>query len=266
MAPQYDAITGGTVLRIPALQSPNFLTGVSGWIIRGDGTCEFNAGVFRGSVQIGVPATVILANPATGDAVDVYDGSGNLLYSIDGSGRARAYSAGFLNTYAEMRAAFFDLINSDAVPGNVSTGIVQLNPGSFTAAAQLILEALNSSFNTYELILQSGSSTTGPTAVGSERNVSGSLVQCDQVATNNLVRFVPKTNFTSNGAGVVSYTHGLSFTPTGSIFQICLVSQTVFLFFDTYTSTTATGKMFVSNGAGAVLANATLPFQGVFFG
>lgn len=48
-----NPVVGSTILRRPAIQSPNFLTGVSGWIIRADGTFEFNGGQFRGPVIIG---------------------------------------------------------------------------------------------------------------------------------------------------------------------------------------------------------------------
>lgn len=40
---------GGTVLRIPAEQSPNFQTGVSGWKISIDGSAEFNNLTIRGT-------------------------------------------------------------------------------------------------------------------------------------------------------------------------------------------------------------------------
>lgn len=40
-------------LVLPAIQSPNFVTGVSGWIIRKDGSVEFNNGVFRGTITAG---------------------------------------------------------------------------------------------------------------------------------------------------------------------------------------------------------------------
>ena len=38
-----NPVEGGTVLRIPAIQSPNFVHGVSGWAIFQDGTAEFNS-------------------------------------------------------------------------------------------------------------------------------------------------------------------------------------------------------------------------------
>jgi hypothetical protein len=46
--PFENPVVGGTALRIPAIQSPDFQTGVSGWIIRIDGSAEFNNLTVRG--------------------------------------------------------------------------------------------------------------------------------------------------------------------------------------------------------------------------
>src|ERR1043165_9592715 len=44
-----NPVVGGTALRIPAIQSPNFVSGSNGWIIRIDGSAEFNNLTFRGT-------------------------------------------------------------------------------------------------------------------------------------------------------------------------------------------------------------------------
>jgi hypothetical protein len=44
-----NPVVGGTVLRRAAIQSPNFVTGVSGWTINADGSAEFNGLVIRGT-------------------------------------------------------------------------------------------------------------------------------------------------------------------------------------------------------------------------
>lgn len=45
-----SSILAGTVLVRSAIQSPNYVTGVSGWAIFQDGTVEFNDGTFRGTL------------------------------------------------------------------------------------------------------------------------------------------------------------------------------------------------------------------------
>lgn len=59
--PYNNPIAGGDNLIRPALQSPNYSPGVSGWIVRRDGSVEFNNAVFRGSVfvQSGTDTIVI---------------------------------------------------------------------------------------------------------------------------------------------------------------------------------------------------------------
>lgn len=46
---------GDGSLVYPALKSPNFVTGVTGWIIRRDGTFELSGGIFRGEIEVDGP-------------------------------------------------------------------------------------------------------------------------------------------------------------------------------------------------------------------
>lgn len=56
-------VVGGTTLLRPAIRSPNYVPGVSGWTINRDGTSEFAGGTFRGPVVVIDPATgVVLAS------------------------------------------------------------------------------------------------------------------------------------------------------------------------------------------------------------
>ena len=91
-----DPIVGGVALRRPAIQSPNFVTGVSGWTINADGTAEFNNGTFRGTVTAATIISALIESAASGrrttiDAngdIKVYNASGAVLLwfknSLDG--------------------------------------------------------------------------------------------------------------------------------------------------------------------------------------
>jgi hypothetical protein len=64
---------GGTVLRLPAIQSPNYAAGSDGWIIRQDGGAEFNSITIRGTTILSGSAGVFVysgtpgpGNPPTG--------------------------------------------------------------------------------------------------------------------------------------------------------------------------------------------------------
>jgi hypothetical protein len=83
-------------LVIKALSSPNFVSGVSGWTIRKDGSVEFNFGIFRGSiingglfVYSGAPALgslIIAISPSVGtDAFGNHYGAGLTFPPDDGS-------------------------------------------------------------------------------------------------------------------------------------------------------------------------------------
>lgn len=73
-----DPVVGGTVLRRPAVQSPNFVTGISGWTINADGSAEFNnlqiRGTFNGNDFI-LSSTGFFLYSGTPAA-------GNLIYSV----------------------------------------------------------------------------------------------------------------------------------------------------------------------------------------
>ena len=61
-----NPVVGGTVLRRPAIQSPDYSAGVSGWSINADGSAEFDDVTVRGEF--------------TGSAF-VLDNSGLFLYA-----------------------------------------------------------------------------------------------------------------------------------------------------------------------------------------
>jgi hypothetical protein len=102
-----DPIVGGTALRIPAIQSPNFVTGVSGWIIRQNGSAEFHNILLTGGslvvasagqgvfVYSGSPG---LGNPpvfsATSGTTDPYDNTVIPTLQIQGGGALTVGAAG----------------------------------------------------------------------------------------------------------------------------------------------------------------------------
>lgn len=58
-----DPLVNGSVLVRPAIQSPDYVAGVSGWTINRDGSVEFNGGTFRGDVRIGSASTFLDLSP-----------------------------------------------------------------------------------------------------------------------------------------------------------------------------------------------------------
>ena len=92
--PFNNPIAGGDFLVRPAIKSPNFVTGVSGWSINRDGTAEFSQLTARGGLIVTggneidiIDAggnTVIRISPTLG--VSIFDALGNLLIRMDSAG------------------------------------------------------------------------------------------------------------------------------------------------------------------------------------
>lgn len=66
-----NPIVAGNNLVRNAIQSPNYVAGSMGWIIRRDGSAEFSNAIFRGSVVISGSNNILMysAAPAAGDLV-----------------------------------------------------------------------------------------------------------------------------------------------------------------------------------------------------
>lgn len=64
-----NSVVGGTTLVRPAIKSPNYVTGVSGWSINADGSAEFNDIVIRGGTVIGGTALYYDGTPTTGNLI-----------------------------------------------------------------------------------------------------------------------------------------------------------------------------------------------------
>lgn len=68
MVPE-NPVVGGTVLRRAAIQSPNFVTGVSGWIVGQDGSAEFDNVIIRNGQVISGTALFYSGPPAAGNLI-----------------------------------------------------------------------------------------------------------------------------------------------------------------------------------------------------
>jgi hypothetical protein len=262
--PRSDPISGGNVLRTPALRSPNYVLGVSGWTINQDGTAEFNDGTFRGSIEVGAnPGQhFIVNNPDTGDVVDVYlsDGVGGslLIYTINNDGATSIGNSG--NTvFARMEDGTFQ-IDDGGMNASIWTFAAALDThhDSF-----MLLECITSGAG-YFLQLLSGSTdgTLKPTMTGTEQNITGSLVQSDQVSVGCLSHHADISG-TTDVNGFLVFNHGAAFTPTKMYVQVHDVGGTPgFGMLDvietSFTSTTA--QVFAKNFNGTTRTSALIKF------
>jgi len=152
---------GGTVLRIPALQSPNYVAGMTGWAIFQNGDAEFNEGTFRGYI-IGGSLFIYSGTPAFGNPPVFYmssastDPEGNAITPGIFAGQPGSAQAGFvlnalagilrfpvpgtLKDFGAVYAASLSLTvlgPQDAV--GLDRELFQFNAGNGTASASLFL-------------------------------------------------------------------------------------------------------------------------------
>lgn len=76
-----NVVVAGTKLVRDAIQSPNYVTGVSGWTVNQDGSVEFNDGVFRGSLIAGGGNVLISSS-----GIRVVDTGGTVEYLMNRTG------------------------------------------------------------------------------------------------------------------------------------------------------------------------------------
>jgi len=209
------------------LQSSNFVTGVSGWQIRKDGTAEFNNGTFRGSLQVGTaPGQRFIVNPGNGDVLDVYDASNHLIANIDSQGQYTNYQfvAGspLQHTQYGLQGLiyFSDVDSSDAI-----MEFTPSNAGQPSSQALWQIQVANNNpgvnFEVYTLQVFAGSdnATHKPTMIGTERGISGSIVQSSGTSQSNLLWSGDVTG-TTDASGNLVITHGAGFTPNRVFVQV----------------------------------------------
>ncbi len=129
-----NPVTGGQggLIR-PAIKSPNFLTGVSGWTVNRDGSVEFNNGVFRGTLTASTFMGTDFIISAAGQFF--YSGTpalGNLLYSVcvaDGTDSfGNHVLAGFTaydNPSNAGPVSFVQMTGGSVIYGSVTAGVFQ---------------------------------------------------------------------------------------------------------------------------------------------
>lgn len=148
-----NPIVGGTALRIPQIQSPNYTPGSLGWVIKIDGSAEFNNLTVRGTFN----GTDFILNS---DGLFIYSGApanGNLIGSIAAAAGTDSFSNAFLagvvsysgGSFASLEAGnlFLGLIAN----GYPTAGSVGLSGGDAVFASSPT-SASNTAAATWELV------------------------------------------------------------------------------------------------------------------
>lgn len=88
-----DPVIGSTVLRRPAIQSPNYSAGAAGWTINADGSAEFNNLTIRGTFQ----GTEFVLNSSGAFFYSPSEAAGNLVASVAQAAGTDAYGNAYLS-------------------------------------------------------------------------------------------------------------------------------------------------------------------------
>jgi len=183
-----------------------------GWSMQGFTSLTIPSGATTG-------ARVVIVNPVTGDVMDVYNALNQLIANIDSDGQYTVYQFDTFSHAAIQHTQFgqegiiyfSDVDNSDAIMEWTSSAA-----GAPSTQAVWTIQVANNDpgthFEVYTLQVFAGSddASKGPTMVGTERQVTGSVVQSDQVSTSNLEHMVAISD-TTDASGFLVFNHGASF-------------------------------------------------------
>lgn len=131
--PFSDPIVAGTTLIRRAIQSVDYVAGVSGWIIERNGDAEFNDAVFRGTIEA---STMISDDPVADERVKITEGEVSLRKKSDDSVIATLRPSDPASTAVlETDIAQLVLPTGDTVAGTLTL--------SASDADSMLIEALN---------------------------------------------------------------------------------------------------------------------------
>ena len=197
-----DPVVGGNALRRPAIQSPNYVAGSTGWTVNQDGSAEFNNLAIRGTFN----GTNFIIN-SSGEFF--YSGApalGNLIASITNAAgtdaQGNAYPAGY-TTYDRTNNLFVNIQSSVIALGQLVGGAADLNHaghvlggGGDLSLASVVTGALPDAAN---LVLFSGAASQPTGAAGPAAQL------LDAAGTS-------AADFTLSGSAIKTNNNGTAYT------------------------------------------------------
>jgi hypothetical protein len=125
-----NPLVGGVVLRRAAIQSPDFVTGVSGWTVNQDGSAEFNDLVLRGTFN----GTDFEINSLGAFFYNGTPAHGNLIASIASAAGTDGFTNSYLRGVVEYNPANSTFVQMDG--GQLNFGFTsQGDPGQLSLFA-----------------------------------------------------------------------------------------------------------------------------------
>lgn len=236
---QVPATVGGTVLIIDRIQSQNYVTNVSGWAIKADGTAEFFNLISRGS---------FIGGTVGGKRVEV-NGSfapGGLAFY---TGDATETFPGFLDpdTHTPSPGTPLNMTLSGPRQGTATRAYIELS-----SDGTLVSSAMNLIADRINLIASLGIDVAASLTVNQQPVVSTSVG-----TTASKVERGTGT-FTVNASGAITIPHGLGVRPVTAL--VSFQNSSFYGSADLNTSTATDVNVFIRNilSAGALLASGTV--------
>jgi hypothetical protein len=199
-----NPIVGGTALRIPAIQSPNYSPGAAGWIIKIDGSAEFNNLVVRGEFS----GTNFIINSAGIFLYSSTPAAGNLIGSWANAAGTDAYT----NAYPAGLVVGLKTKPQVHVNNNASAGFIEFptNRSIENTIASILAGVVNSgAVNEYATLQLFGPTVTGATDSAklllNSQNNDGSSEANFSVTTGAGSLTIDKTVATLNGPRLAAF-------------------------------------------------------------
>lgn len=183
-----NPIVGGVILRRPAIQSPNYVAGTTGWAIFADGTAEFNNVTVRGNAVV---------NGTDGSFVELTTQAGAAVLELSPATTSTTWSSpGLMYANAVTGGAGDIIIQSPTPsPGGISVGTIlirsndSLNHGSLVQLAapgtngqvdleangtsgSILMNAINISINAGATLTLTGATIAATSIVGIVSNAA----------------------------------------------------------------------------------------------
>jgi hypothetical protein len=194
-----DPVVGSTILRRPAIQSPNYSAGAAGWSVNSDGSAEFNNLTIRGTFA----GTDFVINSSGQFFYSPSEAAGNLVQTAATAAGTDSFGNHYLSGVTT-----YD--NGTGVATQLDAGAVSLYTGSlaggWTAQAQIFIGP----GGVIELITPAGVITSNNTldngAGGATFN--GTVIFASNTTTNNSLSNSNTTGTSGAASAGTAHTHG----------------------------------------------------------
>ena len=154
-----DPVVGSKILRRPAIQSPNYSAGSSGWTINQDGSAEFNNLTIRGTFQ----GTDFVINTNGAFFYSGTPAAGNLIASVATAAGTDAFGNNYLAGVASYQASFASPVGGGFVVfyfGSLAGGWTQGGQIETTASGGLVLDPGSGVVDVLNVLQVNGSPNT----------------------------------------------------------------------------------------------------------